>query len=234
MEGKMTEYRKASLLIGVLYISGTVLGILSVVFTGPMGNSPEYCTQIASKENQYILGTVCILCMGFSLAFIPIILYPVLQKQSKPLALSYVIFRGALETVTYIATFVCMLLLLEIGKKINELENMSILLFKLRELTTLTTTYVFSIGAFIFYFILYQSKLIPHWLSLWGIGAILLHFATGLLIMFGLQTVMTPINFMMNFPIFLQEMVMAIWFIIKGLDFEKMKMMGDAHGKSMD
>jgi hypothetical protein len=216
----MTEQRKTGLSIGILYIIGTISGILSVVFTGSMSNSYEYFVQIASKNNQYTLGTLFILCMGFSLAFIPIIIYPIVKKQNKILALSYVVFRGALETVTYIATFVCMLLLLEIGKNINEFENMGILIFRLRELLTLTTTYVFSIGAFIFYCILYKSKLTPHWLSLWGIIAIILHFLTGLLIMFGLQTSTSTVNLIMNFPIFLQEMVMAVWLIIKGLNFE--------------
>jgi hypothetical protein len=217
----MSKNRKIGLFIGVLYIIGTISGILSVVFTGTMDNSHEYFVQIASKDNQYILGTSFILCMGFSLAFIPIIIYPILKKQNKILALSYVVFRGALETVTYIATFVCMLMLFEIGKNINEFESIGVLVFKLRELLTLATIYVFSIGAFIFYCILYQSKLVPHWLSLWGIIAIILHFLAGILMMFGLQTSMSTVNLIMNFPIFLQEMVMAVWLIIKGLNFEK-------------
>jgi hypothetical protein len=217
----MAKNRKIGLFIGVLYIIGTISGILSVVFTGSMSDSHEYFVQIASKSNQYILGTSFILCMGFSLAFIPIIIYPILKKQNKILALGYVVFRGALETVIYIATFVCMLMLLEIGKNINEFENTGVLIFKLRELLTLATIYVFSIGAFIFYCILYQSKLVPHWLSLWGIIAIILHFLAGILIMFGLQTSMSTVNLIMNFPIFLQEMVMAVWLIIKGLNFEK-------------
>jgi hypothetical protein len=223
MRIEMTENRKAGIFIGALYIIGTISGMLSVVFAGTMDNSQEYFVQIVSKNGRYILGALFILCMGFSLAFIPIIIYPILKRQNKSLALGYVVFRGALETVTYIGTFVCMLMSLEIGKNINEIENIGILIYKLRELTTLTTTYVFSIGAFIFYCVLYQSKLIPHWLSLWGMIAIILHLLTGILIMFGLQTTMSTVNFIMNFPIFLQEMVMAVWLIIKGFNFEKIE-----------
>ena len=217
----MADNRKIGLFIGILYIIGTVSGILSVAFTGTMENSHEYFVQIALKNNQFMIGALFILCMGFSLAFIPIILYPIISRQNKALALGYVVFRSALETITYVATFVCMMVLLEIGKNIDELGNLGILIFRLRELITLATTYVFSIGAFIFYYMLYRQKLVPYWLSIWGFIAIILHFLTGFLIMFGLQTAMSTGNFIMNFPIFLQEMVMAIWLIIEGFNFGK-------------
>jgi hypothetical protein len=42
--------------------------------------------------------------------------------------------------------------------------------------------------------------------------------ATGLLIILGLQTSFDTANSIMNLPIFLQEMVMAVWLIVKGFD----------------
>jgi len=78
--------------------------------------------------------------------------------------------------------------------------------------------FVFSLGALIFYTLLYQSNLIPRWISVWGFIAIILHLATGFLIIFGLQTGFDTSNFIMNFPIFLQEMVMAVWLIVKGFN----------------
>ena len=80
------------------------------------------------------------------------------------------------------------------------------------------TVFVFSLGALIFYFVLYQSNLIPRWLSAWGLIAIALHLATGPLIMFGLQNDFSTSNTVMNLPIFLQEMVMAVWLIFKGFN----------------
>jgi hypothetical protein len=80
------------------------------------------------------------------------------------------------------------------------------------------TNFVFSLGALIFYYLLYRSNLIPRWISVWGFIAIALHLATGFLIVFGLQTAFGTSNLMMNFPIFLQEMVMAVWLIAKGFN----------------
>ena len=47
---------------------------------------------------------------------------------------------------------------------------------------------VFSLGALMLYYVLYQSRLIPRWISGWGFVAILLHLATSFLIMFHLQS----------------------------------------------
>lgn len=77
---------------------------------------------------------------------------------------------------------------------------------------------VFDLGALMLYYVFYQSKLIPRWISVWGFIAIALNFATGLLILFGLQTAFDTSNSIMNFPIFLQEMVMAVWLIVKGFN----------------
>ena len=72
---------------------------------------------------------------------------------------------------------------------------------------------VFSLTALILNYLLYQSELVPRWLSGWGlIGATLL-LAAGLLEIFGIN--LTDI---INLPIALQEMVFAIWLIVKGFN----------------
>jgi hypothetical protein len=77
---------------------------------------------------------------------------------------------------------------------------------------------VFSLGALILYYLFYQSKLIPRWISGWGFFAIILHLATGFLIMFRLISPMSTITIVMNLPILFQEMVMAVWLIVKGFN----------------
>jgi hypothetical protein len=61
-----------------------------------------------------------------------------------------------------------------------------------------------------FYYLLYQSKLIPRWLSVWGfIGAIL--FPVAWLSLFG-PTISGP--FLL--PLVVNEVVLAVWLIVKG------------------
>ena len=74
--------------------------------------------------------------------------------------------------------------------------------------------YIFAIAALIFYYLLNQSKLVPRWLSVWGvIGAILL-VAVSLLEATGLISEML----ILRLPIVLNEFVLAIWLIVKGFD----------------
>ena len=104
MEGSPREtYRKTAGTVGVLYIIGTVAGVLSVVFTGSILGDPNYLVKVSANANQIITGALFVLIMGLALAMVPVVIFPILKKYNEVLALGYVVFRGALETVTYIA-----------------------------------------------------------------------------------------------------------------------------------
>jgi hypothetical protein len=65
--------------------------------------------------------------------------------------------------------------------------------------------------------LLYQSKLIPRWLSGWGLIGATLILLTGLLGFFGLSLESTTTTILAA-PIALQEMVFAVWLIVKGFN----------------
>ena len=187
-------------------------------------NAPDYLMKISANENKVIIGALFVLVMGFVLAMVPVIMFPIFKKHNEALAIGYVVFRGALETITYITTAISWLLLLPLSQEYVKAGSPDASYFQtfgtlLQGVANLPmTVFVFGLGALIFYYLLYQSKLIPRWLSVWGIIAIVLHLATGVLILFGLQSEFSTINRIMNLPIFLQEMVMAVWLIVKGFN----------------
>ncbi|MEW5960082.1 MAG: DUF4386 family protein [Chloroflexota bacterium] len=73
-----------------------------------------------------------------------------------------------------------------------------------------------------YYYIFYQSKLIPRWLSGWGIIAAVLHLTAVFLIIFGQIGPFTMIQVVLALPIALQEMVLAVWLIAKGFNSSAM------------
>jgi len=84
------------------------------------------------------------------------------------------------------------------------------LLHALNNWTSVLENFPYSLGALILNYVLYQSKLIPQWLSVWGlIGATLL-LAMGSLRMFGHSVIFLVL------PIIFNEMVLAVWLIVKG------------------
>jgi len=95
--------RKTALTVGVLYIIGTVAGILSLVFMGPVLESPDYLAQVSTNPNQIVIGALFVLTMGLALAMVPVMMFPTLKRYNEALAVGYVVFRGALEAVTYLA-----------------------------------------------------------------------------------------------------------------------------------
>lgn len=221
----MNSYRRTAIIVGVLFIIGTAAGILSGILTNPVPEAQDYLSAVTANENQVIIGALFILTMGLALAMIPIVLFPLLKKFNEVLALSYVVIRGALETVTYLAMVVCWLLIVSLTQKyagtssVSEVQDLIALLLQILDEINLILIIVFGLGALVLYYLLYTSKLIPRWISVWGILAILLNLSTSFLDMFGLMNAsMFAGTLILNFPIFLQEMVMAIWLIVKGFN----------------
>jgi len=78
------------------------------------------------------------------------------------------------------------------------------------DLAELLIPVFFSLGALLFYYILYKSKLIPRVISIWGfIGVtlilILIFFKNGMVV-----------NMIFVLPIILNEIFLGIWLIAKG------------------
>ena len=107
----MNTYRSNAIIAGVLYIIGTVAGILSLVLSQPVRDAQDLLASVAANANQVIVATLFVLLMGLSLAMVPVVLYPILRRYNEVLALGYVVFRGALETVTCFVTPIIWLLL---------------------------------------------------------------------------------------------------------------------------
>ena len=222
----MNNYKKTAVIVGVLYILGTLTGILSVIFTGSLLDGPDFLNKIAANQNQFKIAALCVLAMGFVLAIVSLMLYPILKKYNQRLALGYVVFRGALETVSSIILVITWLFLANLslqyvaGGAVNAFffQPMGDLFLKGADSISAVGGLIFSLGALMLYYVFYQSKLVPRWLSVWGFLAIILHLTTIFLIMFNLQSPFSPLNFVMNFPIFLQEMVMAVWLIVKAFN----------------
>ena len=164
-----------------------------------------------------------VLLMGLSLAMFSVVLYPILRKQSEVLALGYVVFRGALETVTYFVTAIGWLLLLALSQLVvqagapaaSSFQASGALLLKAGDLTSLTGI-VFCLGALMFYAVLYQSRLVPRWISVWGLAALVPYLAAEFLALFALLDPLSSTAVLMHIPLAVQEMVLAVWFIVKG------------------
>lgn len=221
----MNADRKTARVVGVLYVIGTVAGILSLVFTGPVRNAQDHLISVPANETRLVVGALFVLMMGLALAMVPVMMFPILRKHNEALALGYVVFRGGLEATTYLAIATGWLLLVPLSQiyaqagdlDASNVQALGTLLLEAKEIGSILTI-VFCLGALIFNYLLYQTKLVPRWLSGWGLIAIAPYLAAGLLAMFGIIHALSPIYAILNLPLALQEMVLAVWLIVKGFN----------------
>jgi hypothetical protein len=74
------------------------------------------------------------------------------------------------------------------------------------------------LGNLILFYILYKTKLVPRWLSSWGIIGNTLAIVASFLILFRIIDVITHHFVVLSIPLVLQEIVLAIWLIAKGFN----------------
>ena len=209
---RMSADRKAAAWIGVLYIIGTVGLVLSVIVTGGILSGPDYLAQVAAQPNQVAIGALLVLLAGFSLAMVPVVFWPVGKRYNETLAMGYVVFRGGLEGVIYIATALAWLLLIALSTEPDTAPLAGFLRTAEAVAWDQLLAIPFVLGALMFYVLLYQSRLVPRWLSVWALVGAALYIAAPLGSMFGLS-----LGVLMA-PLAVQEMVMAVWLIAKGFN----------------
>ena len=216
----MNSDRKSGRIVGTLFIIGTVAGVLSVGVSGGLVDGPVYLSRVAANASQTALVALLVLVMGISLAVVPAVAFPILKRQNEALAVGYVIFRGALETLTYVAMAMCWLLLVIVARQsadagaavASQYYSLGTQRVKAQDPVGAIAPIVFSLGALMFYYMLYRARLMPRWLSVLGLVGAVPYLAAGLTAFFGTQL---QILYM---PLALQEMVMAVWLVVKGFD----------------
>jgi hypothetical protein len=210
--------RKTAIIVGILYIIGTVAGISSVFLAGPnLGN--DYLARVVSHGNTLMLGALAVLVMGFALAFIPFLLFPIFPKRHWALASGYVVFRGALETVSTMALAACWWTLVSVGREFPAaLASVGPALRMGGDAGQLMGSFAFGIGALVLYSLLFMTRLVPRWISVWGFIAIVMQLASAFLQLFGALSSTAALDTILNLPILVQEMVMAVWLIAKGFN----------------
>ena len=218
----MNSTRKIAVIAGVIFIIATVSSLLANAVT-TVPNGTDYLTWFSAHTNQIAVGALLYIVGYFASAGIAIAMYPVMKGSNAGLALGSVVFR-ALEAVFYLVGLLCLLSLPALGQQFTTsgaadrtmLQAIGDLLVNVRGHAALLGVFAFCLGAFMYYYLFFQSRLIPRWLSGFGIVAIILMLVACVLALFSGNLITSYIP--LAFPIFLQEMVFAVWLIVKGFN----------------
>jgi hypothetical protein len=213
--------RRAAVSAGVLFIIATVTDVVGTQLSTPIVSGSDYLTKMPANANQISAGALLEFIAAGSCAGIAIALFPILRKWSMSLALGSVVFR-AIEAAMYAVAAGTLLSLLAVSQKFtgsglvnrSTFQTLGDAFLAVRQQTTFAGVLAFSVGALLYYYVFYRSQLIPRWPSGWGFAAILLLMASCMLALFN-HTALTTYT-VLALPIAVQEMVLALWLIVRG------------------
>ena len=219
-------YSKIARIVGILFIIATVAGVLSLAFLGSPLADPDYLTNFAAYENQVITGAFLDLVGVGAFVSLSIVIFPVLKKHNESVAIGYIVARS-FEAVPFIIANLCLLSLVAVSKQYVAMGNPDAANF-LPAWTGLQAIYdiaqllgpriLASLAAVLFYALLYQTKLLPRWISVWGLLGAPLYFASGMLSVIGMVDPSSTLSILLFIPAALLEMVLAVWLIVKGFN----------------
>ena len=217
----MHAERKAASVAGWLYIIGMVAGVLSIAYAV---DAPDYLIKASANAKQVFIAAFFHLAMVPTYVGIAISLYPVLKRHNPYLAFGFAGFR-IMTGVFIIIGVVFLPLILTISHEFvkagapdsSYFQTLGGLLREGRDLINhVAMAFAVSFGGLMFYYLVYQAKLVPRWLSGWGLIGTALAILATFLVMFRLIGIITPSYIILTVPIALQEMVLAVWLIVKG------------------
>jgi hypothetical protein len=223
----MNTHRKTAITVGVLFIIATAFLFVGEAFYDPILSSPDYLEIAYPNRTTVVIGMLLEFACVIAIPLIPVFLFPILREHYEALALGYVVFRS-LEAVLFVIVEINKLSLInvsegylnnggldasffqDIGSSIQAVNTWAFSIYVL----------VFAIGTLALNSVLYRSKLVPRFISAWGFIAAAVILIGSVLVMLEMFTGISDmaLQLIIAAPIAVQEMVLAVWLIVKGFN----------------
>ena len=220
----MNTYRKTAIITGILFLVGYVGIFVGSAFYTPILDATDYLSQIYPNKSQVIVGMLIELINDAAVIGIPVMLFSIFKKYSERLALGYFGFR-IIESMILIFSKTSFLSLITLSQayiaagspESSYFHTLGAVALTERDWASQIQVVFFVLSALIFYYVLYQTKLLPRWLSVWGFIAVVSLIAANVLPVPDLSQGFNLAQ-LLFMPIFLSEILVAIWLIVKGFN----------------
>lgn len=214
---------KTARFVGAFFIIAMVTSLLGGVWLESIIGVPDYLVQVSAQSTQVVLGVLLELVNGLCVLGIAALMFPLLRREDEGLALFYVSVR-LIEAVLIVAAAISPLALIALSQEYAGAGAADVSLLLASGTTFLTARTVvtsqllgifFGLAALVFFYLLYRSRLVPRFISVWGFIA-----AASVLIWNLLETLGIHVSFgmILVLPIILNELFLGIWLIVKGLN----------------
>ncbi|WML48422.1 DUF4386 domain-containing protein [Neobacillus sp. PS3-34] len=222
----MNSNKKAAKIVGALFILAAVTAVIGLNLYNPILKGPDYMIKGSEHANQVITGALMELILVVSAVGTATIMFPFLRKYNETIALLHVCFRF-LEAIIITVGVISVLSLLTLSREfaavgaldVASYQASGILLKAVHDWTFLLgPNFMLGINTMMYSYIFYKSKLVPRFIPILGMTGAALVFMASLLEMFGVIQQVSFWGAMLSLPVAANEMILAVWLIVKGFN----------------
>ncbi|AWB44697.1 DUF4386 domain-containing protein [Paenibacillus sp. CAA11] len=212
--------KKTARVVGVLFLLSTTAFLIGSGMMDPILHRTDILTHTDPNRTSMLAGVFLELINAVAVAGIAMLLQPILKRYNEAFAMGYFASR-IMESVLLILSLIGPLVLIMLSKQSihigtsgdSYMQTLGHLAVQVHFMLFEIAMFVLSVGSLLFCYILYDSKLVPRWLSIIGLIGY-----TGLLASSCLSIAGLDIGSVLYIPGAIFEIVLPIWLIVKGLN----------------
>ncbi len=218
----MNTNKKTAGFVGALFLTAMVASLLGGGLVESVISAPNHLVT-SENETLLIVGMLLELVNAIAVVGIASLMFPIMKRHNETMAGGYLGFR-IVEAVFCSMIVIAPLSLRTLSREylqagISDVQFQAAGISAIAERASVSGMLIpvfFSLGALLLYSYLYQSKLLPRFISVWGLVAVVLVLIMNLLSL-KLEIGM-GVSMVFALPIILNEIFMGIWLIVKGFN----------------
>lgn len=189
----MNSNRKTAIIVGVLFITAIVVWVIGYNLIEPIISAPDYLKTVSENEIKVIIGVLFEFLNCFAVVGIAVMLFPILKQHNESIALGYVGFR-IIEATILVVGLISPLALITFSREYvmagatdaTGFQTLGTLAIEWRFRSGQMVPIFVGSGGLMLCYLLYQSKLIPRFISVWGLIGYASLLTGAILVIFGL------------------------------------------------
>ncbi len=218
----MSSNKKTAAIVGTLFLTAMVASLVGGGLVESAISAPNHLVT-SENETLLIVGMLLELVNAIAVVGIASLMFPILKRYNESMAVGYLGFR-LVEAVFCSMIVIAPLSLMTLSREylkagISDVQFRAAGILAVVERASVANLLIlvfFCLGAFLLYSLLYQTKLLPRFISVWGLVAVVSVLVINLLSL-KLEVDM-GISMIFALPIILNEVFMGIWLIARGFN----------------
>lgn len=209
-------------LVGTLFLTAMFASLFGGGLVESILSAPDVLSVLRENQTLVTTGALFELVNAIAVIGVGVFMFPVLKQHSENLARGYFAIR-VLEAVFCSLIVISPLSLITLSQELGTVDAAylqaasALSLAERARVMGLLVPLFFSLGALLLYAALYQAKLLPRFISIWGFVAVIFILINNLLLTFQVE-VGLAVSLVLVLPIITNEVFLGIWLIVKGFN----------------